>query len=120
MTTNTYPNAHLAGLLAHFNAQGWQHCDRGTCSAVRAYVQTNDLGLGTLVVRDMPFPGDLPAFMETLAEAGVTEFLLCEQSTALMENLHFLMAGGWQIIGTYEWQDRLSALLGLRVRKGVA
>ena len=119
-TTNTYPNAHLEGLLTHYNAQGWQHCDRGTCSALRAFVWTNELGLDALIVRDMPFSGDLPAFMQTFDEAGITEFTLCEQSTALMEDLHFLMAQGWQIIGTYERQDRHSPLLGLRVRKAVA
>ena len=106
-----YP--HLEKLLTHYNSVGWQHCDRGTTAALRSYIQTVELGLHTFVVRSMPFPGDRPLFMETLAEAGVTEFLLCEQSTALMEDLHFLLAEGWQISGPYG----ISPLLGLRMRK---
>ena len=120
MTDKTFPNAHLEGLLAHYNAQGWQHCGLGTCFAISAFNVTNDSGLDTLTVWNMPSIGDMPGFLDTLAEAGITEFLLCDRSSGLMDVLHYLLDRGWQIIGTYERQDRYSPLLGLRMRKAVA
>ena len=116
--SKTYNNPRFEELTAHFNAHGWQHCDRGIKAALRAHCQTTEYGLDALAVREMPFPGDMPAFKECLAEAGVTEFMLCDQSTGLMETLHDLMAEGWCICGTYERDAKFSPLLGLRVKKG--
>jgi len=117
--TKTYENPRLAELTAHYNANGWQHCDRGTKAALRAYCQAEEYGLDALAVQEMPFPGDMPAFKDCLAQAGVTEFLLCDQSTGLMESLHDLMAEGWYICGAFERNEKFSPLLGLRMRKAL-
>ena len=116
--TKTYENACLAELTAHYNAHGWQHCDRGTKAALRAYDQTNDYRLGTLAVRDMPCTADMPDFMDCLAAAGIFEFLLCDKSSGLMDALHYLLAEGWQIHGTHENRDERKPLMGLRMWKG--
>jgi hypothetical protein len=116
-TTNTYVNAYLEGLLAHCNVHGWQDCRPGTKAALRAYDQTDGIGLGTLAVRDMPRTVDMPDFMDCLALADVTEFLLCDRSSGLMDALHYLLAEGWQVCGAYDSLDDGASLLGLLMRK---
>ena len=120
MTNKTYDIPPFDKLTAHYNARGWQHCDRGTLAALRAYIQTNDLGLDILAVRDMPATTDMPDFMNTLAEAGITEFLLCDKSSGLKDALHYLLADGWQVCGASESTDEKAPLLGLLMRKGAA
>ena len=118
MTNNTYPNAYLEGLIARYNTLGWRRCDRGTATAALAYDQTNELGLDVLAVWDMPCTGDMPAFMDTLAGAGITEFLLCDQSSGLMDALHYLLDEGWQVCGVRDNRDEKRPLVGLLMRKG--
>jgi hypothetical protein len=118
--TKTFFNAYIEERNAYFRAKGWQNCDQGTNAAICAYFQTNERGLDAFAVKDMPASGDMDAFMDCLAEAGIGEFLLCDKSSGLMEALHYLLAQGWQVCGTYEKQDRYSPLLGLRLRKAVA
>jgi len=117
--TKTYANPHLAGLAAHYDAHGWQHCDRGTKAALRAYCQATEYGWDALAVRDMPRTADMPDFMDCLADAGLTEFLLCDRSSGLMDALHYLLAEGWQVIGSYDSMDEKKPLLGLRMRKAL-
>ena len=118
MTNKTYDIPHLDRLTTYYNTCGWQRCDRGTLAALRAYIQTNDLGLDILAVRDMPATTDMPDFVGILAETGITEFLLCDQSSGLMDALHYLLADGWQVCGSSESTDEKAPLLGLLMRKG--
>ena len=118
-TTKTMRNDHLDQLTAHYNANGWQHCDPGTKAVLRAFIIASDYGMNRLMAREMPAAGDMPLFAECLAEAGITEFMLCDRSSGLMETLHFLLADGWEICGTYEKQDRLASVRGLHMRKVV-
>jgi len=118
MNHKTYANPRLDELTAHYNAHGWVGCGQGQKAALRAYEQTNGCRLGTLAVLDMPRTGDMPGFLGCLADAGVTEFLLCDRSSGLMGALHCLLAEGWQIHGTYEDRGSYKSLLGLRMWKG--
>lgn len=118
MTNKTYANPRLDELTAHYQAHGWEGCNRGTNAALRGYIQTDDIGLGTLVVRDMPCTADMPDFLDCLADAGITEFLLCDRSSGLMDALHYLLSEGWQVCGTYENRGSGAPLLGLRMWKG--
>ena len=85
---------------------------------IRAYLNTNDLKVNELLVDDMPFMQDIDDFMGTIEAAGIHEFLLCDTSTALMEYLHYLMAHGWEIAGSYQAEVfPYSTRLGLRMKK---
>ncbi|MCI8815544.1 MAG: hypothetical protein HFF15_01785 [Angelakisella sp.] len=48
----------------------------------------------TFEVRDLPWDKDTHDFVETLRAAGITEFAVTDQSTALMRLLHLLAAEG--------------------------
>ena len=110
-------NAHLESYLSHCNAHGWRDIERGIKTAITAYVWTNTLGLDTLVVRESPYMDEVRLFLDCLAEAGITEFLLCDlRSHDLMVFLNTLLKNGWQVCEAYENND--PHLLGLRVRKG--
>lgn len=50
-------------------------------------------------VEDLPWDKDTHDFVETLRAAGITEFAVTDQSTALMRNLHHLAAEGCAMQG---------------------
>ena len=50
-------------------------------------------------VDDLPWPRDIHEFVETLRDAGVTEFAVTDRSTGLMEGLHKLAAEGCTMQG---------------------
>ena len=116
-TTKTISNAHFDKLIAHYEANGWQHCSQGASAALLAYDQSVNLGLGALAVKEMPFLPDMPAFLDCLKEAGIAEFLLCDRSSGLMGVLHCLLANGWQMCGACEMNDRSKPLLGLQMMR---
>lgn len=90
----------------------------GVNRAVMAYLQTNDNGLSEFMADDLPFLQDMDDFMGAVEAAGITEFLLCDTSTALMESLHYLMSHGWQVAGACEVEvSRYSKKQGLRMKK---
>ena len=53
----------------------------------------------TFEVRDLPWDKDTHDFVETLRAAGITEFAVTDQSTALMRLLHLLTAEGCTMQG---------------------
>ena len=70
------------------------------------------------MVSDMPFMQDMDDFMRTIEAAGITEFLLCDTSTGLMESLHYRMGHGWQITGACEFSTSPhTKRQGLRMKK---
>jgi hypothetical protein len=87
--------------------------------AIRAYRQTQTNNLGIYTVEEMPFPQDMPDFMKAVeADMGIREFYLCDESTGLMESLHYLLHTGWQIGGTFETKvDGFIPLRGLHMKK---
>ena len=109
----------------YFNALIEKYTDRqqapeshGMNRAIRAYLESNDENLSGLMVSDMPFMQDMDDFMGTIEAAGITEFLLCDNSTALMESLHYLMGHGWMVGGTCEVKtSHFSTRQGLRMKK---
>ena len=59
-----------------------------------------------------------PYYRDTFEAAGITEFLLCDNSTGLMESLHYLLGHGWAVGGTCELEASYhTTLLGLRMKK---
>ena len=68
---------------------------RGQMSAYRAWQNSTakESSLGgesILEVNDLPWAKDAHDFVETLKEAGITQFAITDRSTALMELLHVL------------------------------
>ncbi len=53
----------------------------------------------TFEVRDLPWDKDTHDFVETLRTAGIAEFAITDQSTALMRLLHLLAAEGCTMQG---------------------
>ncbi|MDB2127991.1 hypothetical protein [Enterocloster clostridioformis] len=109
----------------YFNSLIEKYTDRkeapesfGMSRAIMAYLKTNDCGLSKLTVDDMPFLQDMDGFMDTIEAAGITEFNLCDNSTGLMESLHYLMAHGWMIAGTCEVEfSHITTRKGLCMKK---
>lgn len=109
----------------YFNALIEKYTDRqqapeshGMNRAIRAYLESNDENLSGLMVSDMPFMQDMDDFMGTIEAAGITEFLLCDTSTGLMESLHYLMGHGWQITEACEFSTSpYTKRQGLRMKK---
>lgn len=109
----------------YFNSLIEKYTDRkeapesfGMNRAIMSYLNTNDYGLSKLTVDDMPFLQDMDGFMETIEAAGIMEFNLCDNSTGLMESLHYLMAHGWMIAGTCEVEySHITTQKGLCMKK---
>lgn len=114
----SYSNEYFNSLIREYTDKGKAPKSHGMNRAIRAYLNTNDLKVNELLVDDMPFMQDIDDFMGTIEAAGIHEFLLCDTSTALMEYLHYLMAHGWEIAGSYQAEVfPYSTRLGLRMKK---
>ena len=114
----SFNNEYFNGLIVKYSEKEQAPESYGASRAIRAYLESNDENLSELMVSDMPFLQDMDDFMGTIEAAGITEFLLCDTSTALMETLHYLMGHGWQVAGTYEYApSRYSKRQGLRMKK---
>lgn len=66
-----------------------ENLSNGAGYAYRAYLDTCT-DSEELLVRDLPFEGDMKDFVETLRNAGLTTVLIADASTALLKNLHQL------------------------------
>lgn len=66
-----------------------ENLSNGADYAYRAYLDTCT-DSEELLVRDLPFEGDMEDFVETLRNAGLTTVLIADASTALLRNLHQL------------------------------
>jgi hypothetical protein len=119
MNEKTYINAFFEELLASCKADPNTTVSMGVHKAVLAYRQTQTNGLGIFTVEDMPFPQDMPDFMKAVeADADIREFYLCDESTGLMESLHYLLHTGWQISGPFETKiDNFIPLRGLHMER---
>lgn len=115
---SSFNNEYFNSLIVKYSEKKQAPESYGMNRAIRAYLESNDENLSELMVSDMPFLQDMDDFMGTIEAAGITEFLLCDTSTALMETLHYLMGHGWQVAGTHEYApNAYSKRQGLRMKK---
>ena len=71
----------------------------GACKAYRAWRNTIDNGEEEIEMNDFLWDREVADFVETLKEAGIRSFLYTNQSTAVMENIHGLVAEGCRMEG---------------------
>ena len=88
----SFNNEYFNSLIREYTDKGQRPESFGMSRAIMAYLDTNDSRVAEFMVNDMPFLQDMDGFMEAVEAAGITEFLLCDNSTGLMERLH--KAGG--------------------------
>lgn len=89
----------------------------GTAAFIRGYLYTNENGFTGYAAERLPTGEDLGEFTYLLDEAGITEFILLDESTALMEILNELMHLGWMPCGGYEKRTRWHTHHGLQMKK---
>lgn len=71
----------------------------GQNKACIAWIKTTRNESSIFEVEDLPWDRDTHDFVETLRAAGITEFAVTDQSTALMRLLHLLAAEGCTMQG---------------------
>ena len=74
----------------------------GQDKACIAWIKTIRNESSIFEVEDLPWDRDTHDFVETLRAAGITEFAVTDQSTALMRLLHLLAAEGCTMQGLYK------------------
>lgn len=114
----SFNNEYFNSLIREYTDKGQRPESFGMSRAIMAYLDTNDSGAAEFMVGDMPFRQDMDGFMEAVEAAGITEFLLCDTSTALMESLHYLMGHGWMVGGACEVKvGHIATRQGLRMKR---
>ena len=94
----------------------------GQYKAYWAFRNSSEIETGDLEINDSLWEREVKDFSDTLKAAGVTTFVLTNQSTGLMEDIHNLEAQGWKLMGTCKLpvkefrfgSDRIVEHLGLR------
>lgn len=94
----------------------------GQMKAYWAFDQSSEIESGELEMSDSLWEQEVKDFAETLRAAGITTFVLTNQSTGLMEDIHNLEANGWRLVGTCKLpvkehhfgSDQMVERLGLR------
>ena len=114
----SFNNEYFNSLIREYTDKGQRPESFGMSRAIMAYLDTNDSGVAEFMVGDMPFLQDMDGFMEAVEAAGITEFLLCDNSTGLMESLHYLLGHGWAVGGSCELEvSHHTTLRGRRMKK---
>ena len=114
----SFNNEYFNSLIREYTDKGQRPESFGMSRAIMAYLDTNDSGAAEFMVGDMPFRQDMDGFMEAVEAAGITEFLLCDNSTGLMESLHYLMGHGWMVGGACEVKvGHIATRQGLRMKR---
>ena len=91
-------NAYFEALM---NNGEKKSCGQGY--AIRAWSRTREQSSDMFEVEYLPWGSELKAgameeFVETLKEAGITEFAVTDQATSLMTSLHALFAAGGTLV----------------------
>ena len=73
--------------------------ESGQVKAYRAWEYTKENNLSIIALNDFLWDREIKDFVETLREAGVTEFFYTNTSTAVMDNIHDLAANGCEMAG---------------------
>lgn len=114
----SFNNEYFNSLIQEYTDKKQRPENFGMSRAIMAYLDTNDSGVAEFMVGDMPFLQDMDGFMGAIEAAGITEFLLCDTSTGLMESLHYLMGHGWAVGGTCEVKtSHITTRQGLRMKR---
>jgi len=71
----------------------------GQLKAYRAWIESTLHESSAFEVQDLPWDRDTHDFVATLRAAGITEFAVTDQSTALMRLIHLLAAEGCAMQG---------------------
>ena len=74
-------------------------CSSGTAKAYNMY---EDSYPDVYVLKDFLWENEVEDFVKAVKEAGITQFVYTNQSTALMENIHQLAEYGITIAGLYK------------------
>lgn len=128
----TYRNEYLDNLINFFMEKDIDpsHADS---AAIASYRYTNELEQVTFTVERLPSGFDtMGEFMSTVEDqAGIKEFQVFDESTGLMEGLHYLLNTGWEIAAPIEikapWgydarpetSKKVTEIYGICARKGV-
>ncbi len=94
----------------------------GQMKAYWAFDRSSEIETGDLEMGDSLWDREVKDFSDTLRAAGITTFVLTNQSTGLMEDIHNLEAQGWRLVGTCKLpmkesrfgSERIEEHLGLR------
>ena len=114
---NSFKNEHFNNLITAATA-GKTILSDGSWQALRSYLCTNDRDYSTFTVEDAPWDRDFADFIQTVEDAGITEFILADESTALMRTLHRLLTAGWIIADTSTQPQKYGEdKQGLRIKK---
>ena len=73
--------------------------EQGACKAYRAWAQSISRKEDELELDDFLWKKEVADFVEALRSAGIASFVYTNQSTAVMENLHQLVAAGCTMQG---------------------
>ncbi|WP_027868875.1 hypothetical protein [Eubacterium sp. AB3007] len=89
----------------------------GQMKAYRACRHSEEQGLENVIMDDFLWDKEVTDFADTLRAAGIERFIYTNQSTAVMENIHGLIANGCKMEGpvTFEkdsWMGK-ETILGL-------
>lgn len=89
------------GFFATMEAQSraGEEFPTGAGYAYRAWWKSKQHGSDIFECDTMPFERDMPDFLNTLRDAGVTRFAITEKSTALMDDMHSLASLGCSLEG---------------------
>ena len=71
----------------------------GQVKAYRAWEYSKDNNLSIIALNDFLWENEVKDFVDTLKEAGVTEFFYTNTSTAVMDNIHDLTENGCEMAG---------------------
>ena len=94
----------------------------GQYKAYWAFDRSSEIETGDLEMNDFLWEYEVKDFTETLRAAGLTTFVMTNQSTGLMRNIHELEAEGWRLVGACKLAvkenrygcERIEERLGLR------
>ena len=114
-----YSNSQIERLLNHFENSSHRPENNGQVYALNGYLRSKLDGESDYIVRDIGFVEDIPDFIAFLDMFEIREFILADNSTALMEILCYFLSAGWYVTDRYSKQEAHSTLFGLRLRKGI-
>ena len=78
----------------------------GQCKAYRAWCSSVRWNHEIFVLDEFLWDDEVDDFIQTLKEAEIKEFVYMNSSTAVMNNIHGFINGGYDFAGLYEIQNK--------------
>ena len=78
----------------------------GQCKACRAWCSSVRWNHEIFVLDEFLWDDEIDDFIQILKEAGIKEFVYMNSSTAVMNNIHGFINGGYDFAGLYEIQNK--------------